>query len=209
MPKVVVLIGAQLGLGGPSFFNSMSRVSSTAPQMKLINSSSILTPVAHKNFSGCMKSQPSGSLENAFGRISLKSTDLGEVTLGFECWYLLCSCVTLGKFISFPEPTFSQLQDGNNKIYPTNCMKSEETRENLTQCRVTEDSLPACPGGPSYSTRGEVCQADGGEGQWSTFPGSGASGREVWQGDFGGSFLTWGPDFFQTSEDPMEMSHLS
>lgn len=91
--------------------------------MKPINSSSILTPVAQKNFSGRMKSQPSGSLAIAFGGISLKSTDLGEVTLGFDCWYLLRSCVTLGKFISFPEPTFSQLQDGNNKIYPTNCMK--------------------------------------------------------------------------------------
>lgn len=81
MPKVVVLIGAQLELGGPSYFNSMSRVSSTAPQMKPINSSSTLTPVAQKYFSGRMKSQPSGSLDNAFGRISLKRTDLGEVTL--------------------------------------------------------------------------------------------------------------------------------
>lgn len=79
-----MLIGAQLGLGGPNSFNYMSRVSSTAPQMKPINSSSILTPVAQKNFSGRTKSQPSGSLAIAFGGISLKSTDLGEVTLGFD-----------------------------------------------------------------------------------------------------------------------------
>lgn len=86
--------------------------------MNPINSSSILTLVAQKNFSGCMKSQPSGSLANAFGRISLKSTYLGEITLGFECWYILCNCVTLGKFISFPEPTFSQLKMGITKSTP-------------------------------------------------------------------------------------------
>lgn len=83
--------------------------------------------------------------------------------------------MTLGKFISFPEPTFSQLQDGNNKICPTNCMKLEETHENLTQCtelqRIVNLNVQEAL---SCSMRDEVCQADGCEGQW-----SGGSGGEV------------------------------
>ena len=31
----------------------------------------------------------------------------------------------------------------------------------------------------------------------------------MWQGDFGGCFLNWGLDFFQTSEDHMDMSYPS
>lgn len=80
-------------------------------------------PLAQNNFLGRVDRQTNGSLANASGRVSLKSTGTGECRHGFECCHLLSSCVVLGKYISFSEPAFPQQQNGYNKIYPTYCMK--------------------------------------------------------------------------------------
>lgn len=81
MPKVVVLIGAQLELGGPRSFNSMSRVSSTAPQMKPNKEFQHLHPCGPEVLLGAHEESAQWESDQCVWGNFLKRTDLGEVTL--------------------------------------------------------------------------------------------------------------------------------